>query len=222
MHLRTRLAVLTGTVVLGFGVPAANGVATADPVLLSCVNLPATIMVAGPNMVTFGTVNNDVIVGTPGPDTIHGLAGDDVICGLDGNDLLTGGDGHDRIFGQGDDDDMFGGNGQDVLDGGAHNQGASRGLSWPSGSPQVGGPSPQQDAITARNAAVTNASRAVPTTGPGLRGGASRSRLRSDGSPSNQRATAAASRTCSSSQSPTVRSARAAASRPRPHISRQW
>jgi Ca2+-binding RTX toxin-like protein len=124
MHLRTRLAVLTSTVVLGFGVLAANGVATADPdPVLSCAGLPATIVVAAPNMVTFGTVNDDVIVGTPGRDTIHGLAGDDIICGLDGDDLLTGGDGHDRIFGQGDDDDMFGGDGQDVLNGGPHNQG---------------------------------------------------------------------------------------------------
>jgi Ca2+-binding RTX toxin-like protein len=123
MHLRTRLAVLTGTVVFGIGVVAANGVATADPASLSCAGLPATKVVAAPNMVTFGTPNPDVIVGTPGPDTIHGLGEDDVICGLDGNDLLTGGDGHDRIFGQGDDDDMFGGNGQDVLNGGAHNQG---------------------------------------------------------------------------------------------------
>lgn len=126
MHLRTRLAVLTGTVVFGIGVLATSGVATADPVppaVASCAGLPATIVVMNPNMVTFGTVGPDVIVGTFGQDTIHGMGDDDVLCGQGGRDVLTGGDGHDLIFGQGNDDDMFGGDGQDVLNGGPHNEG---------------------------------------------------------------------------------------------------
>ena len=128
MHLRTRLVVLTGTVLLCLGVTAANGLADSDPpAAVSCAGLPATIVVAGPGMVTFGdpggVPTNDVIVGTPGADTIHGLSEDDVICGLGGDDLLTGGNGDDRILGQGDDDDMFGGNGEDVLNGGPHNHG---------------------------------------------------------------------------------------------------
>jgi Ca2+-binding RTX toxin-like protein len=132
MHLRTRLVVLTGTVLLCLGVTTANGVATAssDPppaAMESCAGLVPTIVVAAPGMVTFGdpggVPTNDVILGTGGPDAIHGLGGDDVICGMGGQDLLTGGVGNDRIFGQGDDDDMFGGNGSDVLNGGAHNEG---------------------------------------------------------------------------------------------------
>ncbi|MCS7475385.1 calcium-binding protein [Umezawaea endophytica] len=130
MHLRTRLVVLTGAVLLCLGVTAANGLASPDPVppaVVTCAGLPATIVVPAPGMVTFGdpggVPTNDVIVGTSGVDTIHGLGGDDVICGLGEEDLLTGGNGDDRIFGQGDDDDMFGGSGEDVLNGGPHNLG---------------------------------------------------------------------------------------------------
>lgn len=129
MHLRTRLAVLAGTVLFGIGVLATSGVATARPTssaLLSCAGLVPTIVVAAPGMVTFGdpggVPTNDVILGTGGPDVIHGLDGDDVICGQGGDDFLTGGDGDDRVLGQGGDDDMLGGFGKDTLNGGPQNQ----------------------------------------------------------------------------------------------------
>lgn len=101
MFLRTRLTVLTGAAFLATGGLAAIGVATAGATAVAplCDGLPATIVVAAPNMVTNGGAGNDVIVGTNGRDVINGLAGDDRICALDGDDDMRGNAGNDRMDG---------------------------------------------------------------------------------------------------------------------------
>lgn len=132
MNLRTRLAVLMGTLVFGIGVLATTAVATADEDppgggggVVSCAGLPVTIFaVAG--VPTFGDPmgpSADVILGTVGADEIHGLELNDVICGQGGNDRISGGEGNDHVFGQDGDDDMVGNQGMDVLNGGPHNEG---------------------------------------------------------------------------------------------------
>jgi Ca2+-binding RTX toxin-like protein len=128
MHLRTRLAVYTGAALFTAGWLVAGGVATASTVppaaaTVSCDGLAPTIVVPAPNMVTFGTVNADVILGTSGNDVIHGLEDDDSICAGDGQDNITGGPGNDRGFGEGGDDNWRGGNGADFFDGGPHVEG---------------------------------------------------------------------------------------------------
>jgi hypothetical protein len=79
------------------------------PAATYCFGMPATIIVAVPGVVTYGTAGDDVIVGTEGDDIIRGGLGKDRICGLGGNDDLRGGAGRDRISG-GEGDDVIWGN----------------------------------------------------------------------------------------------------------------
>lgn len=120
---RIRITVLTAAALLTAGWFGAGGVAAASTAMVSCDGLAPTITVPAAGMVTFGTVNPDVIEGTAGNDTIHGLEGNDRICGRGGNDNITGGLGDDRGFGGDGDDDWRGGAGSDFFDGGPHNEG---------------------------------------------------------------------------------------------------
>jgi subtilisin family serine protease len=79
-------ASLSGKVVTGGRLNAANSVALIVPPAVMCLGSPATIT---------GTGAGETLVGTAGNDVIAGLGGDDTLIGADGDDKLCGGDGMD-------------------------------------------------------------------------------------------------------------------------------
>lgn len=70
-----------------------------------------------PDIVTFGSDGDDVIIGTANDDRIFGRQGDDCIFGLDGDDELRGFQGSDVIFDGNGNDELFGNQGDDILRG---------------------------------------------------------------------------------------------------------
>lgn len=90
-----------------------------------CGGEQVTLEVAEPGLVTYGTMEIDVILGTPGNDVIYGLNLADIICGLGGDDRLYGGGGNDggkwgdSLYGGPGRDRLAGDGGDDLLTGGA-------------------------------------------------------------------------------------------------------
>jgi uncharacterized delta-60 repeat protein len=96
-----------------------QGLDGADQIILSELDLPATVNGGNGDDHIFGGRGNDLLQGDAGNDTLFGGQANDTLHGNDGNDYLSGGPGADQLFGDAGNDQLVSlDHATDALDGG--------------------------------------------------------------------------------------------------------